>query len=95
MLWPGSLIIAADRFPESGVLIYAMMASGGDLGASVAPQLIGIVTDLAIDVPSIANAANKIGLVPEQLGMRIGMLIGMLFPLFAAILLSRIAKKKN
>lgn len=94
MLWPGSLIIAADRFPESGVLIYAMMAAGGDLGASIAPQLIGIVTDLAIDVPPIANAAAEMGLVPEQLGMRIGMLIGMLFPLVAAILLSRIAKKK-
>ena len=95
MLWPGSLIIAADRFPESGVLIYAMMAAGGDLGASVAPQLIGIVTDLAIDVPYIANVANEMGLAPEQLGMRIGMLIGMLFPLGATILLSRIAKNKN
>lgn len=46
MLWPGSLLVATDRFPMGGVFIYAMMAASGDLGASVAPQIVGIVTDL-------------------------------------------------
>ncbi|MBR6681793.1 MAG: MFS transporter, partial [Clostridia bacterium] len=41
MLWPGSLIAVADLFPQGGVFIYAMMAAGGDLGASVGPQLVG------------------------------------------------------
>ena len=45
MMWPGSLVVAADRFPKGGVVVYAMMAAGGDLGASVAPQLVGVVTD--------------------------------------------------
>ena len=35
MLWPGSLIAASDRFPHGGVFLYAMMAAGGDTGASV------------------------------------------------------------
>lgn len=45
MLWPGTLIAGADRMPDGGVFFYAMMAAGGDLGASVVPQLVGIVTD--------------------------------------------------
>lgn len=45
MLWPGSLIAVADRIPSGGVVMYAMMAAGGDLGASVAPQLVGIASD--------------------------------------------------
>ena len=34
MLWPGNLIVASDRFPESGVFIFALMAAAGDTGAA-------------------------------------------------------------
>ena len=42
MLWPGNLVVASGRFTQGGVFIYAMMAAGGDLGASIGPQLIGL-----------------------------------------------------
>ena len=83
MMWPGSLLVASDRFPAGGVLLFALMAAGGDMGASVGPQLVGVVTDVAIAVPVISDFAATLGLAPEQLGMRLGMLIGMLFPLCA------------
>ena len=83
MLWPGSLIVASDRIPDSGVFIYAMMAAGGDLGASIGPQLIGLITDATIASPTLSALAADLFLMPEQLGMKIGMLIGALFPLAA------------
>ena len=83
MLWPGCLIVATDRFPSGGVFIFAMMAAGGDLGASVGPQLIGIITDLALENSTLLSLAQKVSLMPEQLGMKLGMLVGMLFPLVA------------
>ena len=83
MLWPGNLVVASARFPQGGVFIYALMAAGGDLGASVAPQLVGIITDAAIASPSAAAFAASLSLAPEQLGMKLGMLVGMLFPLAA------------
>ena len=83
MMWPGSLLVASDRFPAGGVLLFALMAAGGDMGASIGPQMVGVVTDVAIAVPSISELAATLGLAPEQLGMRLGMLIGMLFPLCA------------
>lgn len=81
MLWPGNLVVASGRFPEGGVFIYAMMAAGGDLGASVAPQLVGIITDAVIANPVAATLSTTLNLAPEQLGMKLGMLGGMLFPL--------------
>lgn len=72
MLWPGSLVVATDRFPTGGVFIYAMMAAGGDLGASVGPQLVGVITDLTL-------AAGG----SEQQGLKLALLGGMLFPLLA------------
>jgi fucose permease len=83
MLWPGSLIVASDRIPDTGVFIYAMMAAGGDLGASVGPQLVGIITDAVIANPAAVQFAQTLSLAPDQLGMKIGMLTGMLFPLVA------------
>ncbi len=92
MLWPGSLVIASERFPAGGVFIYAMMAAGGDLGASVAPQLVGIITDITSENPAAISFAETLGLMPEQLGMKLGMLIGALFPLIAIPLYLHIVK---
>ncbi|MBO5454232.1 MAG: MFS transporter [Clostridia bacterium] len=94
MLWPGSLIVASERFPESGVFIYAMMAAGGDLGASVVPQLVGIVTDSAIVNNTVINFASILSVTPEQMGMKLGMLAGMLFPLISIPVFYHIKKKR-
>lgn len=93
MLWPGSLIVAAERFPAGGVFIYAMMAAGGDLGASVGPQLVGIITDAAAKIPACTALASDMGVAPEQLGMKLGMIVGMLFPLIAVPLYFKVWKK--
>lgn len=95
MLWPGSLIVASDQFPSGGVFIYAMMAAGGDLGASVAPQLVGLITDAAIASPKLIAFAEGLNLSPEQLGMKMGMLVGMLFPLIAIFLYAYIRKLRK
>lgn len=98
LLWPGSLIVAADFFPKGGVFIYAMMAAGGDFGASVGPQLVGIVTDAVVAMPSAISFAKRLGVTAEQLGMQCGMLVGAVFPLIAIIVyavLLKISKKKE
>ncbi len=95
MMWPGSLIVSSDKFPTGGVFIYAMMASGGDLGASVGPQLVGIVTDTVMSHSAMQNIAVRLATSPEQLGMKLGMLVGMLFPLAGIFLYFRIMKTRN
>ena len=98
MLWPGSLVVASERYPQGGVFIYAIMAAGGDLGASVVPQLLGMIADAAIASPAVCAMAAGMGLMPEQLGMKLGMLFGMLFPLagtFVFLYIWKFWKKKK
>ena len=92
MLWPGSLIVASDRYPNGGVLIFALMAAGGDLGASVSPQLVGIVSDLGTKSEWVISFAAKLGITSDALGMKIGMLVGMMFPLLAIFVYTRLVK---
>ena len=83
MLWPGSIIAVSDRIPHGGVLMYALMAAGGDLGASFGPAIVGAITDKISVSPNMTSYADKIGVTSEQLGMKCAMLIGVVFSLFA------------
>ena len=71
------------------------MAAGGDLGASIAPQLVGLVSDFAISNETLSSLAANMGLAPDSLGMKLGMLIGMLFPLCAIVLYSFIRRSRK
>ena len=94
LMWPGCLVVAADNFKESGVFIYAIMAAGGDLGASVVPQLVGIISDTAMKNQHILSLAQSLSISPEQLGMRAGMLIGTVFPLMAILVYSKLRRAR-
>ncbi len=87
MLWPGTLILMEEKIPGVGVAAYAIMAAGGDLGASFAPQSLGIIVD-NISASHWAESLGKtLSLNPEQIGFKIGMLIAAVFPVIGVILL--------
>ncbi len=87
MLWPGTLILMEEKIPAVGVAAYALMAAGGDFGASFAPQTLGII----VDNVALTNWAQSLGttlsLSPEQVAFKLGMLIAAIFPILGIILL--------
>lgn len=87
MLWPGALIMMEEKLPGVGVAAFALMAAGGDLGASVAPQLMGIVVDNVSASDMAAELSLKLGLTTEQIGMKAGMLVTAVFPILGIVAL--------
>lgn len=81
MLWPGTLIMMEENLPGLGVAAYALMAASGDLGASVAPQLLGIVVDNVAASSFAAELGANLGLEAEQIGLKAGMLVTAVFPI--------------
>ena len=81
MLWPGTLIMMEEKIPNAGVAAFALMASGGDLGASLSPQLLGIVVDKVSATELAVNLGSKLNISAEQVGLKAGMLVTSLFPL--------------
>ena len=86
MLWPGTLIMMEENLPGIGVAAYALMAAGGDLGASLAPQLLGIVVDKVSVTKIAANLSIKLSLTTEQIGLKAGMLVTGIFPLIGILI---------
>lgn len=98
MLWPGALILMEEKIEGASVTAFALMAAGGDMGAALAPQLMGII----IDKVSLTNWAytlgEKLNLTAEQIGLKTGMLVSSIFPLigvFVLIFTIRYFKKKD
>lgn len=98
MLWPGTLILMEENMPGLGVAAYALMAAGGDLGASIAPQLMGIVID-KVSLSSFAlRLSETTSFTPEQIGLKTGMVLSAVFPFAGAltvIFITRFFKKKK
>ncbi|MBE7011427.1 MAG: MFS transporter [Ruminococcaceae bacterium] len=93
MLWPGTLILMEEKCPSPGVASYALMAAAGDFGASVAPQLLGIV----VDKVSVSQWASSLSLSTmqsaEQIGLKTGMITASIFPILGVILLIYIKRR--
>ena len=87
-LWPGTLILMEENVPGIGVAAYALMAAGGDLGASVAPQLMGIVTDKVTLSRFAMKLSEKTALTCEQIGMKTGMVVTAIFPILGILALT-------
>lgn len=98
MLWPGTLIVMEDNFPGIGVSAYALMAAGGDFGASLAPQLMGIIVDKVTVSERAINLGARLSMTSEQIGMKIGMIFSAIFPIlgiFTVIYIKKYFKKKT
>ncbi len=85
LLWPGSVVNAARRFPFAGASLFALLAAGGDTGAAVGPWMVGVVADFA---PSIfADSPLLMQLGASGFGLRSGMLFATVYPLSMVVCL--------
>ncbi len=95
MLWPGSLIAVSEKIPHGGVALYALMAMGGDLGASVCPQAVGFITDKMLMSGNISSLCDTLSLSPETLAMKFGMAFAVPFPLILSVMTGYLLLKKK
>ncbi len=95
MLWPGTLILMEEKIPAPGVAAYALMAAGGDFGASVAPQMIGVVVDKVAESEAALSLSTTLSMSVEQISMKAGMLTAAIFPVIGVFLILFIKRYFN
>lgn len=87
MLWPGALILMEEKIEGASVTAFALMAAGGDMGAALAPQLMGIIIDKVSLTDWAYTLGEKLNLTTEQIGLKTGMLVSAVFPLIGVLVL--------
>jgi MFS family permease len=94
LLWPGTLVITAEKYPMAGAWMFAILAAAGDIGASIGPFLTGLVTDRVLGSGPLASFAAGLGLAPEQFAIRAGILTAAVFPALALVCHAALKGKK-
>ncbi len=50
MLWPGTYSLSAERFPQGGAAMFAILALAGDVGCTTGPSVVGWIGEQAGDL---------------------------------------------
>ena len=92
LLWPGTLVLASERFPLAGAWLFAVLGAAGDIGASFSSWLTGVIVDGSAGSSLSAAMAGALGVTGAQADMRVGILVAAAFPL-ATFLCHRILRR--
>lgn len=94
ILWPGTLVLCARRFPLAGGSMFAALAAAGDLGGAIIPWAVGGFADLASASTRLLDVLSSWGLAhtPDQVGLRMAFLVATLCPILLVILFSRLRR---
>ena len=49
IMWPGTLSISSKKIPTGGTAMFALLAMAGDLGGSIGPSTVGLISQKAGD----------------------------------------------
>ncbi len=85
VMWPGVTSLADERYPGGGTALFGLLAVAGDLGCAMGPWLAGLVSAAVIEAPATAGTAARFGFTVTDLGLRTGILIGLIFPILLII----------
>ncbi len=80
LMWPGTLVITAEKYPMAGGWMFAILAAAGDIGAAVGPFIAGVITDITRSLPAVERWSAAVGLNPDQFALRAAILLAAIFP---------------
>ena len=49
IMWPGTISISSKKFPKGGTAMFGLLAMAGDLGGSIGPSAVGMISQKAND----------------------------------------------
>ncbi len=73
IMWPGTISITSKQLPLGGTAMFALLAMAGDMGGSVGPALLGIVSQLSDDnikMGMLAGCTFPLVLIIAAIAMR-------------------------
>ena len=87
IMWPGVYSYSSSLIPHGGTSMFGILALFGDIGCSLGSYLCGMISDYSLTIPKILDFASKVGITPEQIGLKIGVGITAIFPIIMLVFL--------
>ncbi|WP_272897877.1 MFS transporter [Brachyspira catarrhinii] len=95
IMWPSVFSLASKTYPKGGTAMFAVLALAGDVGCSMGPGIVGIVSNnkTIINAFSYIISNNDI----TQIGLKAGIFFAIIFPIlmFTILFVLRLRMNKN
>ncbi len=85
LMWPGTFSLTSGAFPKGGTAMFGLLAVFGDVGGAIGPWLAGLVSDITQKSVPFMQLATQWALLPEQFGLKAGLLAGIIFPILMTL----------
>lgn len=85
LMWPGTFSLTAKAYPRGGTAMFGILAIFGDIGAAIGPWIAGVVSDRVQKLGGFDIVQMGQSLGAEQLGLKAGLLVGMIFPVMLVV----------
>jgi len=94
LMWPGIFSLSSRRQPLGGTAMFGLLAVMGDLGGALGPWMAGIISEgvKTVSKPMQWLFGTSVGI--EQVGLKMGLLVAMIFPIIMIIGLLAIGKEE-
>ena len=84
LLWPGTYSMGNEKLPNGGSLVFALFAMMGDIGCSLGPDIIGVISEKAQESKGFFNTLFTGSDI--EIGMKSGILVASFIPLLGFII---------
>ena len=93
IMWPSVFSLASKTYNKGGTAMFAMLALAGDIGCSIGPGIVGIVSNnknISDKFSAIIVNSDSI-----QIGLKIGILFAIIFPVIMFVVLFLFKNRKR
>lgn len=95
LMWPGILQLVSGMFPKGGVGMFSLFSVMGDIGCSLGPWLVGLISDRAEAMGNVPSTGIFAGVELSAYALRVGILCAIAFPALFSLLISFLQKRKE
>jgi len=94
LLWPGILSLTSQKFSKAGSWTLGILTVAGNSGAALGPLILGQAGGAFSNLNSVIKISGNLSMTPLELGLRIAVLICLIFPLVSYLSLLYIRKHR-
>lgn len=95
LMWPGTFSLTSSHIPFGGTMLFGVLAVMGDLGAASGPWIAGFVSDRIHSVSKPLAFIFGADATLEQIGLKMGILVAIVFPVTMLVSLIFFEKEKS
>ena len=93
IMWPSVFSLASKTYPKGGTAMFAALALAGDVGCSIGPGIVGIISNNKTIVGKFSYIISNNDIT--QIGLKAGIFFAIIFPLLMFTILFILIISKN